>query len=151
MSKLKIVLEGDPILRGPCEPIEKVTPQLVQLALDMCETMVKANGIGLAAPQIGKKLQLLVYDTTFSEDNGSTAIMFNPTILTKEGIRNSTEGCLSLPGRKIVVERYSKIKVKYLNIYGELVIRTLEGLAAVVVQHEIDHLYGILLSDHEEN
>jgi peptide deformylase len=148
--KLKIAFDGDPILRGPCEPVKKVTPELSKLALDMCETMINANGVGLAAPQVGRKIQLIVYDTTFSEENGSTAIMFNPEIMHGEGICESIEGCLSLPGRSIKVERNRKIKVKYLNIYNEIVIRELTGLAAVAVQHEIDHLHGIILSDYEE-
>jgi peptide deformylase len=148
--KLKIILEGDPILRGPSEPVKKVTPELKKLALDMCETMIAAQGIGLAAPQIGRKKQLIIYDTTFAEENGSTAIMFNPEIMHGEGFCESVEGCLSLPGRAIKVERYSKIRIKYLNIYGEIVIRELTGLAAIVVQHEIDHLNGIVLSDYEE-
>ena len=148
--KLKIILEGDPILRGPTEPVKKVTPELSKLALDMCETMVSARGIGLAAPQVGKKIKLLVYDTTFVEDGGSTAIMFNPEILHGEGVCESIEGCLSLPGRMIVVERHKKIKIKYLNIYNETVVRELNGMAAIVVQHEIDHLLGIILSDYEE-
>lgn len=148
--KLKIIFEGDPILRGTCVPVKKVTSEFINLALDMCETMIEAEGIGLAAPQVGKKIQLLVYDTTFSEENGSTAIMFNPEIMHGEGSCISMEGCLSLPGRRIPVDRYKKIKIKYLNIYGEIVIRELTGLAAVVVQHEIDHLQGILLSDYEE-
>jgi peptide deformylase len=112
--------------------------------------MINANGVGLAAPQVGRKIQLIVYDTTFSEENGSTAIMFNPEIMHGEGICESIEGCLSLPGRSIKVERNRKIKVKYLNIYNEIVIRELTGLAAVAVQHEIDHLHGIILSDYEE-
>lgn len=148
--KLKILLEGDPALRGTCEPVKTITQELYKLALDMCETMVNAEGVGLSAPQIGRKIRLIVYDTTFAEDSGSTAIMFNPEILHGEMVCQSLEGCLSLPGRAISVERYAKIKVKYLNIYGETVIRELEGLAAIAVQHEIDHLNGTVLSDYEE-
>ncbi len=148
--QLKIVLEGNPILREPCEAVKKVTPELVKLASDMCQTMILANGIGLSAPQVGRKVQLLVYDTSLVEKNGSTAIMFNPEILHGENACDSIEGCLSLPGKEIKVERFKKIKVKYLNIYNEIVIRELNGLSAVVVQHEIDHLHGIILSDYEE-
>jgi peptide deformylase len=148
--KLKILLDGDPGLRGVSAPVKEITKELKKLALDMCETMIHSGGIGLAAPQVGRKIQLIVFDTTFSEDNGSTAIMFNPEIMHGEGVVSSVEGCLSLPGRQIPVERYKSIKVKYKNIYGEALIKTFDGLAAVVIQHELDHLQGIILSDYEE-
>lgn len=148
--KLKILLEGHPTLKEISEPVEKVTPELHKLALDMCETMLLAKGIGLAAPQVNKKIRLIVYDTTNSEKNGSTGILFNPEILHGEGVCDSLEGCLSLPKKLVTVRRSSKIKIKYLNIYGETVIKELSGLAAIVVQHECDHLDGIVLSDYEE-
>lgn len=147
---LKIIQEGDPALRGISDYVRTVTPELKKLALDMCETMSNANGVGLAAPQVNRKIRLIVFDTTFSEDNGKIGIMFNPEVLHGEGLVNSVEGCLSLPRRQICVERYKKIKIKYLTTDSKSNIVELEGLAAIAVQHEIDHLDGIILSDYEE-
>lgn len=147
---LKILQEDDPMLRGVCLPVSTVTADLKKLALDMCETMTYAKGIGLSAPQVNHKIKLIVFDTTFAEDEGKIGIMFNPEILHGEGLVNSVEGCLSLPGRQVCVRRYKKIKVKYLTTDSKSNIVELEGLAAIVVQHEVDHLDGIILSDYEE-
>lgn len=147
---LKIIQEGDPILRGVAEPIATVTNQHKKFALDMCQTMTRANGVGLSAPQVGVKIRLIVFDTTFIEDNGKIGIFFNPEILHGEGHVDSIEGCLSLPGRRITVERYRKVKIKYTNTEDKVNIVELEGLAAIVAQHEIDHLDGVILSDYEE-
>jgi peptide deformylase len=149
--QLKILQDDDPGLRGTSEDVKEVTDDLNELALNMMETMTIHQGIGLAAPQVGKKINLLVFDTSFSEDDGKMAIMFNPKIMHGEGNITTAEKCLSFPGRKIKVKRYRKVRVKYLNTQNEKCIVDLEGLAAIVVQHEIDHLEGILLSDYERH
>lgn len=149
--KLTIFTDDDPILRTYSTKVDKVTPELNKLALDMVETMAFHDGIGLSAPQIGQNIRLIVFDTTFSEDNGVMSIMFNPEILHGEDSVETVEKCLSLPGRAIKTKRYKKIKVKYLNTRNEKCITELTGLAAVVVAHEVDHLDSILLTDYEEN
>lgn len=145
--KLNILLEGDPILRVPCVDVPEVTPGLRKLAIDMCETMVKSRGLGLAAPQIGQSIKLIVFDTSNDENNGDSYIMFNPQILHGEGSVFFKEGCLSLPGVIVRTDRFRKVKVKYLNMDNMYKIVELNRLAAVVFQHEFDHLSGILLSD----
>ena len=147
-KKLPILLEGNPILRIPCIPVRYIDRELMDLALSMCRTMVAAQGIGLSAPQIGKSIQLLVVDTIYSESNGTSAIMFNPELLHGEGSVINKEGCLSIPGKVVEIERFAKVKVKYKSIQNQEIIREFVGLAAIAVQHEMDHLNGIILSDH---
>ena len=147
--QLKILQEDDPVLRGICDDIKEITPKLNQLAIDMMETMTIHEGIGLSAPQVGHKINLIVFDTSFSEDDGKIGIMFNPEIMHGEGSISTIEKCLSFPGRRIKVKRFKKIRVKYLNTQNEKCIVDLEGLAAIAAQHEIEHLLGILLIDYE--
>src|SRR4030067_982026 len=97
IKKLPIILEGDPILRQVCTPVKYVHREEMDLALSMTHTMISANGIGLAAPQIGKSIQLIVMDTTYSEHGATSAIMFNPELLHGEGRVTSKESCLSIP------------------------------------------------------
>lgn len=150
-KKLPILKEGDPILREICTPVEKVTPELMDLAFDMIRTMTHSDGIGLAAPQIGRPIQLLVFDTFYTDKyEGTSGILFNPELMHGEGSICLKEQCLSIPGKKVEVERYAKVKIKYLNVQNQIVIREFKGITAVVVQHEMDHLAGIILSDHEE-
>ena len=152
VKRLPILLEGDPILRIPSVPVESVTPELQDLALSMTSTMVHASGLGLSAPQIGKNIQLIVIDTTYVQKfGGASAIMFNPELLHGEGLIESEEGCLSLPKKTVKVERFAKVKIKYLNIQNQSIIREFTGLSAIVVQHEISHLEGKLLSDYEKD
>jgi peptide deformylase len=151
IKKLPILLEGDPILREICTPVKYVHQEEMDLALSMTHTMVHANGIGLAAPQIGKTIQLIVMDTLYVDKfDGASAIMFNPELLHGEGRVTYKEGCLSIPKKFVEVERFAKIKVKYLNIQNKTIIREFKGLAAIVIQHEMDHLVGVILSDHEQ-
>ena len=150
-TKLKVLLEGDPALRVVCEPVKEVTSELMGLAFNMSATMVAAGGIGLAAPQVGRNIRLLIMDTSYVTGyKGPSAIMFNPEIMHGEGNACIEEMCLSIPGKKVKVNRYAKVKVKYINIQNAAVIREFSGLAAIVIQHEMDHLDGIILSDHEK-
>lgn len=133
---------GDDILRKKCRKVEKIDDRLLTLIQDMKETMYKADGVGLAAPQIGVLKRLAVIDV----GEGPITII-NPEIIEKEGSYIDIEGCLSIPGRQGNVERPERVKVKALNEKGEEVIIKGEGLLARALCHEIDHLDGILFID----
>lgn len=150
---LKIYKYGAPVLREKCESVEKITPELVELARNMIETMYDANGVGLAAPQIGKTIRLTVIDATVDDDDYNTdieypVILFNPEIIIANGSGTMSEGCLSIPNVHKPVVRPERVKVKALNEDGEEVVYEDSGIFARVVQHEIDHLDGILFIDH---
>lgn len=151
MAILKIHKVGDPVLRIKSEPIKKLDNKTRELLVDMMETMRFYNGIGLAAPQIGLSKSLIVFDTS-AYPEGSYGFIINPRL---SGVGSNTdsmvEGCLSFPGRKIKVERSTEIEVEYYNISGKYVKEVFTGITARVIQHEIDHLSGILLPDYTEN
>jgi len=146
---LKIYKYPDPILTQVCKPITKITPQLQSFAGLMMATMVENKGIGLAAPQVGKDIRLIVVDTKPVDVNGHTMVLFNPEILNKEGSCSIEEGCLSIPGEKRKVDRAAKIRVRYISILGQEVEKDFEGITAICVQHEMDHLDGILMVDYD--
>lgn len=133
---------GDPCLRKVCKEVREITDKTRELIRDMHETMDDANGVGLAAPQIGilkRILVLNVYDQRFS--------MVNPEIVEADGKQCDYEGCLSVPGKSGMVERALHVKVRYLDENGEERELDAQGLLARAVQHEIDHLNGILYVD----
>ncbi|MBN3032559.1 MAG: peptide deformylase [Candidatus Saganbacteria bacterium] len=139
---LKIIKFPDPFLRKKAKPVKKVTPEIVKLIDGMIETMHAAPGVGLAAPQVHKSLQVIVADP------GSGALaLINPKILEKSGSQTFTEGCLCLPGVEAPVERAAYVKVKGLGRDGEPVTLTAEGFLATILQHEIDHLDGVVFID----
>jgi peptide deformylase len=139
---LKIVKFPDPVLRQQCKTVKKVTPGIVKLIDDMIETMHKAPGVGLAAPQVRRALRVIVADI----GPGPIALV-NPHILEASGSQVFTEGCLCLPGVEAPVERAAHVKVKGLDRDGREVIITAEGFLATVLQHEIDHLEGTVFID----
>ncbi len=143
MAILKILTEGDPILRQKANEVPKITKRQRILAKDMLETMYNANGVGLAAPQIGVSDRLVVIDV-----GEGPLVLFNPEITFCEGENKDVEGCLSIPGRNEYITRAQKVKVSYFNLEGKKVIVTGEGLLARALQHEIDHLDGILFIDY---
>ena len=150
---LPIYLYGNPVLRKKSEDIYKNYPNVEQLIADMFETMYNANGVGLAAPQIGLNINLLVIDASpFGDDEPECKdfkrVMINPK-LTFNGTKKILfeEGCLSLPDIHENVSRYEDITVEYLNEKFESVTENVKGSAAVVVQHEFDHLQGIVFAD----
>lgn len=146
MSVLKIELAGSPILKKESEPVKKITSKLRQLLDDMADTMYKSNGVGLAAPQIGQNIRMVVVDV------GDGLIeLINPKILSKEGTCVDTEGCLSVPTMTGEVERAEKIEVEFLNRFGKKKILQANELLARCIQHEIDHLDGILFIDIAKN
>lgn len=142
MAKLKILTQGNPILRKKAKSLNKITPQIKKLIKNMEETMRKAPGVGLAAPQIGESICVIVADI----GEGLVALI-NPKIVKKSGFIVFEEGCLSVPGLEAPVERYSSICVKALDTTGMPVKIDAKDFFAVVLQHEIDHLNGILFVD----
>jgi len=144
MTVKQILPFGDPILRKKAKPIEAITPRIIQYLDDLKETLYDGVGrAGLAAPQIGILRQLLVMDC------GDGLIeLINPVITHKEGEQLGDEGCLSLPGYYGLVTRANQIKVTSLNRQGEEIVIEGQGFLARCIQHEIDHLNGILFIDH---
>ena len=146
MAKLKILTEGNPVLNKKSKAVKKVLPHHLMLIRDMYETMKAAPGIGLAAPQVGINERIIVVDI----GEGMTA-MVNPKIVKRSGKITCMEGCLSVPGVEGPVERSSVICVKGLDQGGKPFTVDAEGLLAIVFQHEIDHLDGILFIDRVED
>ena len=149
MTLHKILEYPDPILREKTTPIVTFDEQLRQLAADMAETMYEAPGIGLAAPQIGRSVKFIVVDISKDkEEIGAYLSMANPVITAHEGHQLDEEGCLSVPELTANVKRFKKITVAYQDLNGQAREMTVEDRFAVVLQHEIDHLNGILFIDH---
>jgi peptide deformylase len=146
MTRLTILEYPDPRLRTKASPVAAVDAPLRELIDDMFETMYAAKGIGLAATQVDVHRRLLVADV--SEGRTEPRIFINPEILTREGSEVSQEGCLSVPGYYDEVERAARVRVRALDRDGEVFEEDLEGLLAVCVQHEIDHLEGKLFVDY---
>ena len=146
MAKLTILEFPDPRLRKKAAPVERVDDQLRALIDDMFETMYDAPGIGLAATQVDVHQRLLVADV--SADKDDPQVFINPVIIEKDGVTITEEGCLSVPGYFEEVERAQHIKVRYLDRDGAEREDEFEGLLAVCVQHEIDHLDGKLFVDY---
>ena len=139
MATLEIRRAGDPVLKKQCQAVEKVTGKIKKLLDDMAETMNAADGVGLAAPQVGVELRIVVIDV------GEGLIeLINPVLLEKEGCQKGLEGCLSVPGVFGQVERYEKVVVEALNRSGRKIRVTGSGLLARALQHEMDHLDGVL-------
>jgi len=145
MSVLKIIVDNDPILRRKSKAVEKITKRLQILVKDMLETMYQAEGVGLAAPQIGINERLIVVDV-----GDGPVVLFNPKIMQQEGTQRDLEGCLSLPGKNEYVTRADKVVVAGIDLSGRKVTYEGSGLLARAFQHEIDHLEGILFIDHLE-
>lgn len=163
MSILKILTYPDPRLKEVSLPVEKFDENLKKLAEDMLETMYDANGIGLAAPQVGELKRFLVIDTRPRDEKGrrynyeemtemeqkipQPLFLVNPRIVKGEGKQIFDEGCLSIPGFYETVERYNVVTVEAEDINGKTFSFTTDGLLAVCVQHEMDHLEGKLFID----
>lgn len=145
MGQRKIVKleDGSEILRSMCHPVEKVTPRIVQLLDDMTETMRKANGCGLAAPQVGILRRICVVETV----PGEVIEMINPEIIARSGKQREQEGCLSLPGRVGTTTRPMTVTVRAMDRNGNTFTVSGSGLKARAFCHEIDHLDGVLFID----
>ena len=146
MAKLKILDFPYPRLRTKAAPVEVVDDNLRALIDDMFETMYAAPGIGLAATQVDVHRRLLVADV--SADRSDPHVLINPEILEKDGVIATDEGCLSVPGYYEEVERAEHIRVRFLDRQGEPQEMEAEGLLAVCIQHEMDHLLGKLFVDY---
>ena len=134
---------NDHILREKCPEIKEITPEILRLIDDMVETMHSADGIGLAAPQIGIPKRLVVIDI----QEGDIMVLVNPRVVEQSGEDLAIEGCLSFPGLYGEVPRASRVKVEAMNKDGEIVVVDADGLLARALQHEIDHLNGVLFVD----
>ncbi len=146
MAIRKIRTDEDPILRKKSKVVSNYNDRLKVLVEDMYETMDVAYGVGLAAPQVGILKRVIVIDNR-DEENGKRFYMINPDIIEREGEEISMEGCLSVPGKQGTVERAKDIKVRYNDLSGEEKIMYAEDFLARIIQHEIDHLDGILYTD----
>jgi peptide deformylase len=148
MAILPIRIYPDPILRAKCRPVERFEAGLRKLAADMVETMYAAPGVGLAAPQVGAELRLAVVDVSVGEDPAMLKVLVNPEVVRREGAEADVEGCLSLPGINDKVDRPLAITVRAQDLEGRPIEFSAEGYMARAVCHEIDHLDGILFTDH---
>ncbi|MBW7901902.1 MAG: peptide deformylase [Rhodocyclaceae bacterium] len=146
MALLPILRFPDPRLRKVAAPVTNVDDGIRRLAADMAETMYEAPGIGLAATQVDVHQQVIVIDVSESRDQ--LLVLINPELLSGEGMQVGEEGCLSVPGVYDKVERSEKVSVRYLDLQGEARTLDAEGLLAVCIQHEIDHLQGKVFVDH---
>jgi peptide deformylase len=146
MSILNILEYPDKRLRTIASPVESVNSDLAKLIDDMFDTMYAAPGIGLAATQVNVHLQLVVLDV--SEDKSQPLVLINPVITAHNGSQVYQEGCLSLPNIYADVKRYNQITISALDRHGEKLILEADGLLAVCIQHEMDHLIGKVFVDH---
>ncbi|MBI2527241.1 MAG: peptide deformylase [Candidatus Rokubacteria bacterium] len=144
MAVLTVRRYGDPILRQKATPVAAVTPDITAIMDDMVETMFQQVGIGLAAPQVGILLRLIAMD----DGTGGARLLVNPVIVDRRGSLRAEEGCLSLPGIFAEVERSERVRVEALGGDGAPISFEASGLHARVIQHEVDHLDGVLFIDH---
>ena len=143
MAILEIKEYCEPVLREKAMPVKEITPEILNLIKDMAETMYADSGVGLAAPQVGVSKRIMVID----EEEDGLMVLINPMIIKSEGEVVEEEGCLSVPGIYSQVKRSSKVTVKALNENGDPIEISKEDLIARALQHEIDHLDGILFID----
>jgi len=148
MATLPIIKLPDPILREKSLPVETIDAETRKFLRDMLETMYAAPGIGLAAPQVGVLRRMIVIDAAKDEAPRNPMMLINPEILSSgETLRLHEEGCLSIPEMYAEIERPALVRVKYTNVDGQQVEEDFTDLMATVVQHEVDHLNGVLFVD----
>jgi peptide deformylase len=149
MTIRPLVILPDARLRVVSEPVPAVTDEIRRLAEDMLETMYDAPGVGLAAIQIGVPKRVITMDVSKSESERQPLVLINPEILwSSEEKRTYEEGCLSIPEYYEEVERPDRVRFRYTNLQGESVEQDADGLMATCIQHELDHLNGVLFIDH---
>ena len=144
MALLEVLKAGNPVLKQVSVPVERIDKKLKKLMDDMAETMYEHDGVGLAAPQVGKNIRLVVIDC---QDEHGLLELINPKITFKEGEVVDTEGCLSVPEIYGEVTRAAKVKVEFMNRRGKIQHLNATGLLARCIQHELDHLEGQLFID----
>jgi peptide deformylase len=147
MALREILEYPDPRLREVGEPVTAVTPEIQALVDDMAETMYDAPGCGLAATQLGIKLRIFVVDCAEEDEPSDLKVFINPEIIEKDGVVVWTEGCLSFPGAREEIKRAESVKVRALGRDGKPFELEADGLLAVAIQHETDHLNGVLMID----
>jgi peptide deformylase len=147
MALRRILHYPEPLLKEKSLPVTEFDDELKQLAADMVETMYDAPGVGLAAPQVGELKRLIILDCSAKDEPDDLIVAVNPEIVAGEGESLEEEGCLSVPGYWASVKRYGKATMRYQDVEGNTHEREAEGLLAVGMQHEIDHLEGILFVD----
>jgi peptide deformylase len=146
---LKIVFAPDPILRQTCEQLEQVDEHHVKLIKEMFQTMYEANGVGLAAPQVGINKRIFVIDSGAREEIKKPIAMINPIVTSiKKSLSVYEEGCLSFPGHYAELERPDEITVEYLDIDNKKKKLTSKDFTSRIIQHELDHINGILFIDY---
>ena len=143
----EIVKYGDPVLHGPAEPVEEIDDSIRNLLADMVQTMYAAPGVGLAAPQIGVPLRVIVIDLSVGEDPSQMIQLINPEFLERDGQQSEEEGCLSVPGYGGTPARPARVKVKGLDPEGNERVYEATELLARAFCHELDHLDGLLFVD----
>ena len=144
----EILVWPHPVLKQKAQPVGQVDDEIRTLIKDMFESMYAADGVGLAAPQIGVLKNVIVLDTTPRQPDSKPVAMVNPEILSLEGKCTYKEGCLSVPGEAEDVERAAVVTARYLDENGEEKTLTADGLLAIAIQHECDHLKGVMFVDH---
>ncbi|MDR2104441.1 MAG: peptide deformylase [Deferribacteraceae bacterium] len=144
---LDIATFPSPVLRKKAVEVELLSDELRELIENMKETLYNANGFGLAAPQVGESIRLIVYDETAGKVGKNPKVIINPEIIQTEGEQIVEEGCLSIPGEFVPVKRYLTVKVRALDEDFNPIIIDAEGNTARIMQHEIDHLNGVLFID----
>ncbi|WP_102961014.1 peptide deformylase [Mangrovicella endophytica] len=149
MTIKPLIILPDPLLREVSRPVETVDDQVRRLSADMLETMYDAPGIGLAAIQVGEPLRMLVIDVAREGEEKAPRVFLNPEIVAATDERNTyEEGCLSIPDYYAEVERPAGVTVRYLGLDGAMHEEQADGILATCLQHEIDHLNGVLFIDH---
>ncbi|SRR5579883_39346 len=146
MTLLNVLQFPDSKLRKKADPVSVVDDSVRKIVDDMFETMYHQGGVGLAAIQVNIQKRIIVMDV--SENHSAPLCVINPEIISREGIQHEAEGCLSFPGVYETVERAAKIRLKALDRQGETFEMDAEGILAICIQHEMDHLQGILFVDH---
>ena len=144
MAKLKVLVAGDPLLRQISKPVDRIDKKLQRFLRDMADTMYAEDGVGLAAPQVGVLKRVVVIDVG---DELGLLELINPVITKREGSVISGEGCLSVPDFEGEVERAESVECEFTDRTGKRMVLTASGLLAVCIQHELDHLEGILFVD----
>ena len=139
---------GEEVLKTHSKKIKNIDDQIVQLVEQMRFTMYQANGIGLAAPQVGQSIQLAIVDITLGENQNEFMVLINPEIIESQGSESSEEGCLSIPGVTVPVDRHTYIKIRAYDLQGREIEKEYRDHRARVIQHELDHLNGVLIIDH---
>lgn len=146
MPLLEVLHFPDERLRTVAQPVDKITAEIKKIAADMIETMYDEEGVGLAATQVNFHQRLVVIDVSAERDQ--PLVLVNPTIIESEGVEISEEGCLSVPDTNAEVERAEFVTLEYLDLDGEKHVVKADGLFAVCIQHELDHLKGKLFIDY---